>query len=90
MCEYIEDSAIWLADSWEIGWISDDNRIDASILLEAIDAKYEYYKALVDSLKDQLSRIDEIIETYNRIRQEKEDFQRNTNSHIAKYFKFQL
>lgn len=84
-CAYIKDDRFYIATCCRD--LTDENgRLIADKLIEKIGAECDRQIAYVNSLRDQLSRIEEIKAECARIRRERSEFINNTHAMIREYF----
>ena len=84
---YVSDYHMYLADSYrENAFVGVDGKLNAEKLIAQIERKREYYSGTVAALKEQLSRIDEIIARRDEIKRMKDEFSDSVDSLIRDYF----
>lgn len=86
-CQYIKDYKLYFADSASgDSFIDDQGRLQAGKLIAAIEKRREHYQGKIENMKEQFSRIGEIIAEYKRIQALKDAFSRDIDYSIRDYY----
>ena len=68
------------------GFIDGDGRLQAEKLIAQIESNSEHYQRKVKSMREQMAKIDSIIDSYKALEAAKEEFNNNIDSSIREYF----
>ena len=88
---YISDDRLYLAnDAIGDSFIDDQGRLCAEKAIAAIEQARERYQQKVETMREQLARIDSIISQYKALQTAKKEFNDNLDYSIRDYFGLKL
>ena len=83
---YVSQNTLYLAEEYSGHFMADGGRLIADKLIEQIERKRESYARDVETMKDQLYRVDSLIARRDEIYKMRHEFNNSINCFLEEYF----